>query len=71
MPAPSSTLVHHKVCSMEQFKNTGYPALGGIIVSFIGISGQDVIKTIVLGIIGTVVSFLISALLARWLGRKG
>lgn len=48
---------------MEQFKNNGYPALGGI-------SGQDVIKTIVLGIIGTVVSFSVSPLLARWAGRK-
>lgn len=55
---------------MEQFKNNGYPALGGIVLSFIGISGQDVIKTIVLGIIGTVVSFSVSALLARWAGRK-
>lgn len=55
---------------MEQFKNNGYPALGGIVLSFIGISGQDVIKTIVLGIIGTMVSFSVSALLARWAGRK-
>ncbi|SFQ07723.1 hypothetical protein [Parafilimonas terrae] len=55
---------------MEQFKNTGYPALGGIILSIIGISGQDIAKTIVLGIIGTVVSFSVSALLARWPGRK-
>lgn len=50
---------------MEQLKNTGYAAWGGVILSIIGISGQDVLKTIVLGIIGTVVSFSVSALLIR------
>lgn len=55
---------------MEHFKNTGYSAYGGVILSIIGISGQDVVKTIVLGVIGTIVSFSISALLSRFFRKK-
>lgn len=55
---------------MEQFKNTGYSAFGGIILSIIGITGQDAAKTIILGIIGTVVSFSVSALLDRFFKKR-
>lgn len=55
---------------MEQFKNTGYPAMGGIILTVIGITGQDIIKTIILGMLGTVVSFLVSALLNRLFKKR-
>lgn len=55
---------------MEQFKNTGYSAYGGIILSIIGITGEDVFKTFVLGILGTVVSFSVSALLGKLFRKK-
>jgi fructose-specific phosphotransferase system IIC component len=39
---------------------------GGIFLSILGsLSWQDIIRTIILGIIGTVVSFIISALLRK------
>ncbi|HEX5153612.1 MAG TPA: hypothetical protein VFW07_19320 [Parafilimonas sp.] len=49
---------------------SNHAAWGGIILSIISISGQDVLKTIVLGGIGTTVSFLISALLGRLFKKK-
>lgn len=55
---------------MEQFKNTGYSAIGGILLSIIGITGQDIIKTIVLGMVGTVVSFSMSVFLAKLFRKK-
>lgn len=55
---------------MEHLKNTGSSAWGGILLSIIGIAGQDIIKTIVLGAIGTVVSFTLSALLGKLFKKK-
>lgn len=55
---------------MEQFKNTGSSAWGGIILSMIEITGQDVVKTIVLGILGTAVSFSVSALLGKLFKKR-
>lgn len=55
---------------MEHFKNIDLSAWGGIMLSIIGIAGQDIVKTIVLGIIGTVVSFMVSALRGRLFKKK-
>ena len=55
---------------MERFKHTGYSACGGIILAVIGISGEDVVKTIVLGTIGTAVSFAVSAMLEKLFKKR-
>lgn len=55
---------------MEQFKIIGSSAWGGVVLSIIGIAGQDIVKTIVLGAIGTLVSFMVSALLGRLFKKK-
>lgn len=55
---------------MEHSKNTGSSAWGGILLSIIGIAGQDIVKTVVLGTIGTLVSFMVSALLGRLFKKK-
>ncbi len=55
---------------MEEFKHTGYSACGGIILTIIGISGEDIVKTTVLGIIGTAVSFSVSALLGKFFKKR-
>ena len=46
-------------------------AWGGVLLSVLGSLGwQDVWKTIILGALGTVVSFCVSALLRRLFGKR-
>ena len=50
----------------QTYHRSGNPAWGGIFLSIFGnLTGPEIIKTIVLAIIGTVVSYTTSALLKK------
>jgi fructose-specific phosphotransferase system IIC component len=56
---------------MEHFKFSGRSAWGGIFLSIIGnLNWQDIFKTTILAVIGTVVSLTVSALLAKLLRKN-
>jgi hypothetical protein len=54
---------------MQEFSVTRMAVLGGSFCCFVGIRSPDLLRTVVLSVIGTVVSFLISLLLKKWLKK--
>ena len=54
----------------DVFTGTGQAAWGGIVLSLLTIHWQDVLQTAILAMIGTTVSFCISALLKKLYKRS-
>ena len=65
--------LNRKIQTMEQVKTGGHlkTAMGGIFLSIIGnLTWQDLLRTVVLGIVGTAASFFASKVLKKLFKKR-